>query len=603
MKSEPTDTSERTQPAGDGAQSTDATAPGGDARREPAPPAGGDDADTQIASPEALRRSREIAAASAQASALGSAPSVAGSGPLTATSPVDALKHEEVERTRQFLFIVYAFCAGIPASLPFLGGSRPLKWVLAGACAFLAVNGALLHRRLRRPDAYPQRQVTFVAFTAVIVAYTGVFYWGVFSVAPAIIVMGLYFFSRSESLRAALAVYLMCAGFQASLSGMILAGVFEDPGLFPVPDRPRHELILAQVILQGIYLSTYLIARATRQTTLRAIDRLQTAMVQVGQREALVQELKHELDEARRHEGMGRYSDQVLGGYKLGRVLGRGAMGEVYEAFHVDTDEPAAVKVLHPNVLENPNHVARFFREAKAASELASRHVVRVLTVSDTMELIPYVVMERLEGRDLADHLRERRRLSIRHVVKLVAEVGSVLDRAAQIGIVHRDIKPQNLLLHEPPDGPPTWKILDFGVSKLAGQSGTLTQGHVVGTPVYMAPEQARGEDVDGRADLYALGAVAYRCLTGRPPFTGKDVPAILYAVVYDMPPRPSDVAQLPADVDLVLAIAMAKRPQDRFETAADFAAALALAAEGRVDDALRARAQALLARHPWGRV
>ena len=178
---------------------------------------------------------------------------------------------------------------------------------------------------------------------------------------------------------------------------------------------------------------------------------------------------------------------------------------------------------------------------------------------------------------------------------------GAGLSVAAAKGIVHRDIKPQNLFLAEGGNGaPPTWKVLDFGVSKLADHGGTLTRGHVVGTPGYMAPEQARGQQVDHRADIYALAAIAYRALTGHPPFTGKDVPSTLYDVVYKMPRRPSALVDLPEEVDAVLAIGMAKRPEDRFADGAALADALDAALRGDLPDGLRRRAEALEAVQPW---
>src|SRR5262245_1827578 len=188
-------------------------------------------------------------------------------------------------------------------------------------------------------------------------------------------------------------------------------------------------------------------------------------------------------------------------------------------------------------------------REAEAAARLESPHVVSVLEIGTTAGEIPFIAMERLRGFDLAHHLRRHRRLGIPNVLVLVQEIAAGLDAARAAGIVHRDIKPHNLFLSER-DGHFAWKVLDFGVSKLAGRSGTLTRGHVVGTPGYMAPEQARGEEVDHRADLYALAAIAYRALTGQPPFTAKDVPATLHEVVYRMPAQPSTILDLPADID-----------------------------------------------------
>jgi serine/threonine-protein kinase len=208
--------------------------------------------------------------------------------------------------------------------------------------------------------------------------------------------------------------------------------------------------------------------------------------------------------------------------------------------------------------------------------------------------------MERLRGFDLAHHLRRLRKLTLTQAVSLVAQIGAGLTTAHDGGVVHRDLKPHNLFLAER-DGTFTWKLLDFGVSKLIDSGGTLTAGHVIGTPGYMAPEQAKSEDVGPRADVYALAAIAYRCLTGHPPFTGKDVPSTLYDVVYKMPTRPSLLAELPADVDRALALGMAKRHGERLATAAELVTALTRAAEGALPAELRARADALLERHAWG--
>ncbi|HEY6461195.1 MAG TPA: serine/threonine-protein kinase, partial [Polyangiaceae bacterium] len=181
--------------------------------------------------------------------------------------------------------------------------------------------------------------------------------------------------------------------------------------------------------------------------------------------------------------------------------------------------------------------------------------------------------------------------------------VAGALESARKAGIVHRDLKPQNLFLAQQNAAAPVWKILDFGVSRMAGSSGTLTLDMIVGTPGYMSPEQAAGgTEVTHRSDVFSFGAVVYRALTGQPPFSGPDTPQILYQVVYRSPGRPSQlVPGLPADVEMVLAIAMAKDPGDRFATAIEVADALRRAAKGALDPSLRVHAQTLLAALPWG--
>jgi serine/threonine-protein kinase len=274
-------------------------------------------------------------------------------------------------------------------------------------------------------------------------------------------------------------------------------------------------------------------------------------------------------------------------------------MGEVYSAAHVETGQLAAAKLMNQQALEDPRHVARFLREARAIASLDSPHVVRILEACDPTDIVPYFIMERLHGCDLAQHLRSAR-LTISGLDKLTREVGSVLDAAREQGIVHRDLKPQNLFLADRASGEPIWKVLDFGVATLSEHSGTLTQGHVVGTPSYMAPEQACGEQADYRADLYALAAIAYRWLTRRPAFTGKDIPSLLYQVVHTMPPRPSALADLPPDVDAVLAIGLAKDRDRRFDNARELAAALAAASAGSLDPTLRRRGNELQSEHAW---
>lgn len=162
---------------------------------------------------------------------------------------------------------------------------------------------------------------------------------------------------------------------------------------------------------------------------------------------------------------------------------------------------------------------------------------------------------------------------------------------------MHRDLKPHNVFFAQPAE---VWKILDFGVSKVGG-TGTLTKGHVVGTPAYMAPEQARGEDVDHRADVYSLAAILYRAVTGHPAFASKDVPTTLYDVVFRVPTQPSIHASLPADVDRVLALGLAKLPADRFATALELAEWFALAITDQLTPEQRRRADELATKHPWG--
>src|SRR5207248_3213963 len=185
--------------------------------------------------------------------------------------------------------------------------------------------------------------------------------------------------------------------------------------------------------------------------------------------------------------------------------------------------------------LVDPTQVARFLREARVTGSVGSSHVVQIIAASEPTDPVPYIAMERLRGGSLAELLRVKGQLTRAELIALVTQVGDGLDAVHARGVVHRDVKPQNLFL----DGL-TWKIVDFGIARLSENAGTLTRGAIVGTPHYMAPEQAQGATVDHRADLYSLGAIAYRTLTGRNAFVGQDPTSILWGVVRAMPVRPS---------------------------------------------------------------
>lgn len=566
-----------------------------------------DDA-TKVASPAAKRRVvpdslesqpslGQIGHVSANSSQRGTGGSFSG----TASSPLDVLHTEEVERTQMFAKLSVGLCALLVVGLPFFGGNATLRYVFIGAVIGCGMQSAWTAVALRDHSRYSVKLITAMAIWAALTTYVGVFFVGIFSVAPMAVVVGIYFFGRSQSGGAALFIYVFVAVMQLALAAIVLGKVVEDPGIFAADHVPFVVKFFIQVLVQALFLIAFALSRSTRASSLRGIEDLQRAMRQVSQREALFQEVRQELDNVLMIGGAGRYSDQEVGQYRLGKVIGRGAMAEVYEGVDMVNGGAAAVKLLHPNVLETHDAAERFLREAKAAGALSSPNAVRVLDASAPGAPIPYLAMELLNGNDLGYWLRKRRRLSVREVVELITQVSGVIDLAAQEPLVHRDIKPQNLFKHEPRDGIYQWKILDFGMSTLGENAGTLTGGHVVGTPAYMAPEQARGKQVDTRADLYSLAAVAYRCLTGRAPFAGKDIPSLLYSVVYDSPPQPSSLVDLPKELDDVLAVALAKKRENRFGTGEELAVAFAAASEGRSDDWLQRRAEALVLEQPWG--
>ncbi len=255
------------------------------------------------------------------------------------------------------------------------------------------------------------------------------------------------------------------------------------------------------------------------------------------------------------------------GSYEVLRVIGEGGMGRVYEARHTRLHTKRfAVKVLHHELARQPEVVTRFQREAEAASVLTHPNVVGVYDVNTSADGRPYIVAELLEGEELGGYLDRVGRLPAVEAVHIVRHVCHALGAAHAHGIVHRDVKPENVFLAGPNA---TVKVLDFGISKVAETSDGLTKtGTVMGTPDYMAPEQARGDRVDARADIYAVGAILYRALTGRKPFEGSDPMAILTAVLTQEPERPSTLEpSIPLSLELVVQRTMAKTPSERFPT------------------------------------
>ena len=414
------------------------------------------------------------------------------SASATATSsPVEAMKLDEVARTRVFLQTVFALCAGgILVALGTAGDHVAKVVVLVGSVG--AALGALVVLGLTRdPARYEPSRLVVPALLIVFGSMSGVYYWGAGSPVAAMLVYGIYFFSLGADRRVTTAMYALVAATHGVLGLGIMTGVLADHCVVRIDQLRTREQLAIVCIIEALYFIAYHTARVSQRVTFDAMGKLEQAVRGNAQRDALLAEARAELDRALRIGGPGRFTDQVVGSFRLGVLIGRGGIGEVYEAHAVADRREAAVKLLHPGTLAEPIHVQRFLREAEIASRLDCPHVVRVLEVGTTASEIPFLVMERLRGSDLAAQLRRQRRLALPATKVLVDQVAIGLEAARVAGIVHRDLKPHNVFFAED-GGLRRWKILDFGVSK-AGGSGTLTQGHVVGTPAYMAPEQARG--------------------------------------------------------------------------------------------------------------
>jgi eukaryotic-like serine/threonine-protein kinase len=513
-------------------------------------------------------------------------------------APESVLRRSEIEQTRRTALSGVLFNTIGVVAAPFFGGDPLAKQFLMAGLVLAWLNNAWLWY-ISAEHRY--RQTRVVAYFAIAPIHNAciLYYMGVFGPLLPMFVLNVYTACLAYRRQVAIVTLVGSIAPVFVLGGLMTLGVLEDPGLVtagPILGAAGSALVVLAFALFMVL--TYAQARESRELLVASLIERDTAVRLASHREALFVEARQDLERALHAGGLGRFTDQVLGSYELGAILGRGGMGEVYEAVHVETGTPAAVKMLLPEALGRPELVRRFLREVRIAASIESPHVVRVLEVGAETAPIPFLAMERLQGEDLAQVLRREGRLHPTKVLRLVREVGRGITAASEVGIVHRDLKPQNLFLTE--GRPQVWKILDFGVSKLLEAGETLTQGEMVGTPYYMAPEQARGEAVDLRTDLYALGAVAYRALTGHQPFPGKESAAILVDVLEKMPIRPGALARLAPDVDLVLAIAMAKRPEDRFDATDVFAYALEGAIRGRLEPQWRQRGRALTKKHPW---
>ena len=516
-----------------------------------------------------------------------------GGSSVAVSSPLEALYRAEILSTRQFCRIGFGIGLSGPIAIFILPGHPVTSTILIAlmACTLGAI--IYLYWRTSNPLTFHKGHGVAIAWYIPALSVSAcVPYFGPFSPVAVVLVLGIYFTALSSTPRLSLTVFITQTTTQAVTGTLVILDVI-DPGFVPVFYMPLIVQIVCQALVQVVLIGTFLIARAHRRSSLTALKELERAVRVVAQRDAVLEEAREELRRAV-GTGRGRFTDQMIGRYHLGDVIGRGAMGEVYEAVDTTSNEQVAVKLLAHSSLGDPQHVERFLRELRTASSIDSPNVVRVLEVGE--QPLPHLVMERLRGKDLATILRDKRgALSRDRLIDLVRQVGTGITAAAAKGIVHRDLKPQNIFLVGT-----TWKILDFGIARLQSASDTLTAGHVVGTPAYMAPEQAQGAPVDHRTDLYALAAIAYRALTGHAPFSGGEVMDVLYRVVHSAPRQPSKLANLAEDVDFVLAIGLAKRPPDRFATAVELVEALEAALDRKLDERTRARGRALIEKGAW---
>ncbi len=282
--------------------------------------------------------------------------------------------------------------------------------------------------------------------------------------------------------------------------------------------------------------------------------------------------------------------DRVLvGRYRLDERLGAGGMGSIWRPHHLVLAAPVAVKLIDREHVPDEETLGRFMREAQSAATLRSPHVVQILDYG-VDDKLPFIVMELLDGENLAQRLRRLGRLASADTARIVTHIGRAMARAHEASIVHRDLKPENVFLIRNEDEEIA-KVLDFGVAKVSvgalGEDGTRTRtGSILGTPYYMSPEQAQGnKTVDHRSDLWSLGVIAFECLTGKRPFYSDGLGDLVLQICIRDIPVPSEVSSVPVGFDAWFARAVARDPEARFQSARELTDALREVLEGEARD------------------
>lgn len=279
-----------------------------------------------------------------------------------------------------------------------------------------------------------------------------------------------------------------------------------------------------------------------------------------------------------------RPGDVLLGKYRIERVLGAGGMGAVVEATHLALEQRVAMKFMLPHVAEREGNSERFLREARVCSKLRTEHVPKVLDFGTINENMPYLVMELLEGQDLAATVRPDALLGFVEVCEIVIQACEALSEAHARGIIHRDIKPANLFVARRADGSPCVKVLDFGIAKQVSDVGALDQQNLtatdamMGSPFYMSPEQLRSaRDVDARSDIWSLGVTLYQALTGKRPYVAENLGSLILCIVETVPTSPSALRpELPIELSNAVLRCLKRNPDDRYPTMGELAQALA---------------------------
>lgn len=464
--------------------------------------------------------------------------------------------------------------------------------------ALVSIGGiaaAFLIRRWRQrrdPDS-----TAYGAWIVVAVLGAGPLYaWGVHSAVTGVTTGLLFAGGLFRTPRRGMGIRVLAlAGamvVQLLLFVLVLVDVLPDQSNLPVllPGQSTRDVVLQHVGLQLACVGAFVAGTVVDRRFADAFRQAEAAHHDALRRAAQVRETRAEIDEALRRIGGGLFTGTTVSGYAVGRLLGRGGMGEVYEAVDPDGGR-VALKLIRADRAGDPASLARFTAEADVLTRIESAYVARVFAIGGGGPgELPSIAMEYVEGRSLAELLRERERLSSAGVASLVRDIARGLHEVHAAGFIHLDVKPSNIVLTERVELASRWCLIDFGVARLAARAAPDA---IAGTPLYMAPEHALGGKVDARADLYGLCLVIYRALTGRPAFTGADRVALAEAARRG-PPDPRAHAAMHDDVVAFLRIGLAFDPAARWGSALELRTAFERAVAGKLSDAHRARAAAL---------
>jgi serine/threonine-protein kinase len=505
-------------------------------------------------------------------------------------------------RMRRVLILTLVLCAGGAALLGAIAVHR-LPLYVAWACLAGIAVALVIHNRVWSLGPGSWWAWTVAAVLSVGPAYSVGLHSGFAAIASALLFLGGLFRAsdRASHRDHRGRVYVGTALSHGAAFLLIWTGVLPDLGNVPVmvSGTPAWQILLQHVLLQGVYFASYQAGVRVDARHAALMMQAEAATRRAARQQAMLAAATAAIDRV-----LGPAADAIFVGAKVGRfrlerLLGRGGMGDVYEAVD-EAGTRAAVKLIRRDRAADPRSLDLFATEARALARVNSENVARVFDVGGVESELPYIAMELVQGRTLASILKEQKQLPLEDLRGMIRDVAQGLRDVHEAGILHRDVKPQNVVRNGEGDAA-RWKLLDFGVAQIHDLVGP-TDSLIAGTPRYMAPEQARGERVDVRADLYSFCLVIYRALTGRPAYVGSDHLELVRMAATEAAPDPRWYVAVPRDVERVLRVGLAAKPEDRFASAGELAAAFEDAWEGRLSREHQRRAEEVLAREPWSR-